>query len=266
VGTLTSPRTPSLAIAVAAVAVAAGMAGAAPLQAVSKDFTVSSSAPKARTVGCFEGDVMSGGFFGDLSGSRVIARTIRLTRTGRVRLRANNISSPSTGEASVHVYCANRFPDLVTRSRSRKLTPRDNAITVRCPGNSDAVWGGFRIPDAGPLPSESRRVHGDWWRVSFSLEGSSQATAFAHCAKLKRRVSSERRTEVLPGGSTGAARARCPRGSKLISGGYRGQHRIAASKTTIVGGSEIAAGKWRAYGQAATVNDSKLTAFAYCLT
>jgi hypothetical protein len=128
------------------------MAGAAPLQGVSKNFTVSSDAPKARTVGCFEGDVVSGGFFGDLSTSRVIARTFRLTRAGRVRLRANNISSPSTGEASVQVYCANRFPDLVMRSRSRTLAPRDNAITVRCPGNSDAVWGGFRIPDTGPLP------------------------------------------------------------------------------------------------------------------
>jgi hypothetical protein len=109
-------------------------------------------------------------------------------------------------------------------------------------------------------------VRGDRWRVAFSTEGTSQATAFACCAKLRRSVSSERTTKVLPGGSTGVARARCSPGTKLIAGGYRGQRAVAPSKTTIVGGSEMAAGKWRAYGQAATVNDSKLTAFAYCLT
>jgi len=243
------------------------LAAAAQLDERSKDFRVNSTSPNSRVVNCEAGDeAVAGGFFGDLRESRVIPRTFKLKGERKVLLRSDNIAGGTTGDASVHAYCADRFPDIDKQTKRRRLTPRDDRITARCPGDTRAISGGFKAAPGGPVPVESRRIGDDRWRLRFSLDGRpGRATGFAYCATLLGTITNVRRTETLQSGAIRSVTARCPSGTDLLSGGFRGQNSAGAAKITIVGGSRRAGTKnWRASGQGASSNPSKLSAFAYC--
>jgi hypothetical protein len=116
---------------------------------------------------------------------------------------------------------------LKTRSASETLSADEfDSVTARCKKGTKAISGGFQgdsNPDdpgsAAILPFMSRADGGrKWTSAGLNVGSAGELTSFAYCRdqKIKRRSS---QTE-LSGGETDTVTARCPRGTKVASGGF----------------------------------------------
>jgi hypothetical protein len=115
---------------------------------------------------------------------------------------------------------------LKTKSASETLSTNEfDDATAKCKRGTKAVSGGFDsdIDTGGSteaiLPYTSRAEGGrKWTSAGFNLAAPGELTSFAYCRDqtIKRRSADE----VLSGGETETVTARCPRGTKVASGGF----------------------------------------------
>jgi hypothetical protein len=116
---------------------------------------------------------------------------------------------------------------LKTTSASETL-PADefDSVTAKCKKGTKAVAGGFQSdsnPDdpgsAAILPFMSRADGGrKWTSAGLNVGSAGELTSFAYCRdqKIKRRTNET----TLAGAETETVTARCPRGTKVASGGF----------------------------------------------
>jgi hypothetical protein len=117
---------------------------------------------------------------------------------------------------------------LKTKSASTTLSPEElDSVTAKCKQGTKAVSGGFQS-DTNPsrpsgsyiFPSMSRAEGGrKWTSAGLNSAEPGELTSFAYCRdqKIRRRSSA---TTVSGGGATETVTARCPRGTKVASGGF----------------------------------------------
>jgi hypothetical protein len=115
---------------------------------------------------------------------------------------------------------------LKTKSASTTLSAGENDdVSARCSRGTKAVSGGFDsdIDLSGPteaiLPYMSRADGGrEWTSGGLNFIDTGEFTSFAYCRdqKIKRRSEEE----TVSGGDTETVTARCPRGTKVASGGF----------------------------------------------
>jgi hypothetical protein len=139
-------------------------------------------------------------------------------------LAAGAVIAPSSAIAGKHVRVKVRSGEAIAQADGELVS----AIAT-CPKRTRAIAGGFSA-ELHPVsvvfvPYESRRITGRSWRISAGLnaQGSpepAKLTAFAYCLKMKRRPFEVPARRRLPGASTAAPAARCPRGTRLLSGGF----------------------------------------------
>jgi hypothetical protein len=128
---------------------------------------------------------------------------------------------------AVGIGVATGAKKLKTKSASETLSSGEfDDVTAKCKKGTKAVSGGFASENdpAGSgeaiLPYMSRATGGRKWTsagVGISVV-SGDLTSFAYCRdqKIKRRSEEE----TLSGGETETLTARCPRGTKVASGGF----------------------------------------------
>jgi hypothetical protein len=116
---------------------------------------------------------------------------------------------------------------LKTKSESTTLSADEqDTVTAKCKRGTKAVSGGFDADlefDRNPLVVVygSHRDGGRKWSASAYNAGgpdSGSLTSYAYCRDAKVRARSSETT--LEGNETGSATARCPRGTKVFSGGF----------------------------------------------
>ena len=100
--------------------------------------------------------------------------------------------------------------------------------TATCPKGQQAIAGGFAATTPSPSANwlnlyESRRAGTRAWRVSGvqMYGGNAGVTAYVHCQALKGKVKTRSVSGALGVvGSTVTRLARCPGGTKVLSGGF----------------------------------------------
>jgi hypothetical protein len=116
---------------------------------------------------------------------------------------------------------------LTTKSASETLSPGEfDSATAKCKRGTKAISGGFdsdtdpaAIDGSAILPYTSRAEGGrQWTSTGLNLEDTGEVTSFAYCRDQKVERRSDEAT-VDPGESE-TVTARCPRGTKAISGGF----------------------------------------------
>ena len=143
-------------------------------------------------------------------------------------------------------------------------------VTARCPKGSQLFSGGFQRTDfrtpGGDYVTESRAIGTKAWRVSgraFGLFGG-ELTAIAHCVTSKRPLLRQVSASTpLPAGQFAKATTpACPKGRKLIAGGFsaNGSHDIFFADGSFNGN-----GTWSASGFGYFGPAPSLTAYGYCL-
>jgi hypothetical protein len=116
---------------------------------------------------------------------------------------------------------------LKTKSASTTLSSGEfDSVTAKCKRGTKAVAGGFDSeidlgggPTEAIIPYMSRAEGGrEWSSAGYNVSEPGELTSFAYCRdqKIKRRSSET----TLSAGETDTVTARCPRGTKVASGGF----------------------------------------------
>jgi hypothetical protein len=166
---------------------------------------------------------------------------------------------------------------LKTRSVTETVPPDEfESVTAKCEKGTKAVSGGFESEfESPPVTSpflevnESQRVGRRGWVTSALNDGSSEGelASFAYCRGQKlTRVAD---TVPAPVGDFITATAKCPRGTKVISGAFEGSPIDLVGTTPVLYISESRRATKRTWEASAHSNgneDGELTAIAYCGT
>jgi hypothetical protein len=266
-----------------AILAAASLASGAGLKTKSESTTVSfegSVTPK-----CGKGTkAVSGGFDSVASlpdDVRVLPYESRRVGGRKWTTSARNIGS-NPGVLTGFVYCADRKgikqrSDTVAFSASASRTPAarrgtafETAAVAKCKRGETVLSGGFSSPgdDQVAFPVESRRLSKREWGVTWSPFVPMSLTAYAVCQKdAKKPAQATASISSIDNGGNGTATATCPKGTRVISGGFD-QPDFAPPGTGILAPVDsLKAGKrgWRVtahnYGPAPA---DELVAYAYC--
>jgi hypothetical protein len=142
---------------------------------------------------------------------------------------------------------------------------------ARCPKGSVLIAGGFQRTNfrsqSGNYPTESRAAGGRAWRASGSAHGADggELTAIAYCDASKRPLLTQVRSSSPPfaiGALATTTTPRCPRGTRLTSGGFR----VRSSNAFLSDGGFASRGKtWRASAFGYFGPAPGLIAYGYCL-
>lgn len=151
------------------------------------------------------------------------------------------------------------------------------SATATCPRGTRAAGGGFatsepviqQVGSSASLVFESRRIKARKWRASALqiIGGPMTLTSYVYCQARLGRVRARSQPINLAGAAStiGAATARCPRGSRAISGGF-GTSTPVAPVSGAVPFESIRQGR-RAWRVSAILGDSiaaTLTSYVYC--
>jgi hypothetical protein len=158
---------------------------------------------------------------------------------------------------------------VVTKTTNTVEGP--NARQAKCAEGDQVLGGGFSSTNEHTLTQQSYPVKGKGWKVETLDPSGGQSTAYALCEKATKRelkLVSDQATipRATSGPSEGQAKAKCPKGWQVLSGGYadrppyqggqKGEIAIDTSKRTD-------AQTWKVHGG----NDgapSGIEAFAIC--
>jgi hypothetical protein len=119
---------------------------------------------------------------------------------------------------------------VVTATATGNTVSATGAIstaTATCPAGKQAVGGGFSAPLTTTntlfVTSSFRSAPNAWTVAAINSKGTGAATAFVYCRKAGVPVMDVTATGTVPGGEgqVGDARASCPAGTRLISGGFQ---------------------------------------------
>jgi hypothetical protein len=180
---------------------------------------------------------------------------------------------PSAAEAG---NGANRG-EQVTKVTVKGAVGTARTVTTACPRGQTAISGGWRTgnvgrPDDGALNVyESLRVGVRSWRVSARIAlaaGSHSFQVTANCLRAGPSVAVSRTERVTPastqspGGRT--TKARCPRGTRAVAGGFRLSSGAAASVTGFYRAGRATSWRTEVSGLYDSRGAARLTTIAYC--
>lgn len=257
-------------------------------QVVSSSFDVPAQDLASGSATCTNGRaIASQGFaapgFGTGNGEATPVR-IASHRTGPHRLETAAFNFGSTdGTIRAYAYCSRvaRGAEVVRDTVDVAAPLASAAAKPTCPAGTEAIAGGFAAPGFGPggatvVAFTSKREGRRTWRVeavNIPTDGGDTGKAgklvgFAYCfadpPQVKRVAAS---ADVGQDGLTRVA-ARCPDGTKAISGGFDGNVSFGAeiSAAAAVASKRMGhAAGWTAKGLSAGSPTAKLTVYAYCV-
>jgi hypothetical protein len=194
-----------------------------------------------------------------------------------------NIGSVA-GDVTTFAYC--RGEKLKGKSKSATIegTPIGQSMsgdyntgtaTAKCPRGAKAVSGGFDNPDFDVpgsyedqtriVPYASRRQGGRKWGIEAANFGGAEGTlvAYVYCredAALDVKKKSVTLSPPLDQVVADAATAKCPKGHRVVSGGFD----VDEIDAPVLASKKRGGRKWQVRASAGYPNTVKLTAFAYC--
>jgi hypothetical protein len=166
---------------------------------------------------------------------------------------------------------------LKTRSASETISPGEfDSVTAQCKRGTKAVSGGFDseldldAPATEAFIVYMSRAEGGrkWTSAGFNLGGEpGELTSLAYCRdqKIKRRSSET----TLSGGETDTVTARCPKGTKVASGGFDNPDFTVNGTTVAIFPSEskkVGKREWTVSGTNLGPDPGDLVAQANCHT
>jgi hypothetical protein len=166
------------------------------------------------------------------------------------------------------------FSRIVTRSKTDSVAnPGGKAsATVGCPGGKRRVSGGFATnvePVDGPIMLRSQGGRRAWRAGArvFALIGENyRVTSFVYCARHAPHESTEKDSATIAHGERKRAIAVCPRGTRVISGGFVTAFDGVPYQGNIIDTSRrIGSRKWvTVAGHTSNGPPEELTSIAYC--
>jgi hypothetical protein len=136
---------------------------------------------------------------------------------------------PGAGSLVTYAYCDQHDPSIAVRSKSTTVDGGAHAsLTPKCPQGREAVSGGFQsdTPDTEGLTDyayTSKRVGKQAWKIAVLNPDMSphNVQAFAYCEKHAPNLVSRSAQTKTPLEKTTTITAKCPKGAKAFSGGYK---------------------------------------------
>jgi hypothetical protein len=273
--------------AVLTVMVLAATAGALRQAASSATETVAEGETGSATARCKAGtEAVSGGFRGEFDPAEVVSGNSPQLQVYESRLRPERgwvgaaYNQGATGELTAFVDCRARGPKVESKARTVDGTPfmgvtRTGEATARCPAGTRVIGGGFGNPtvrvtgdyenDNRILPYISRKAGPRSWTVEAANFGGADGTlvAYAYCQDVPSlRTKRTTATFTAPPDEVrqGSTVARCPRGQRVVSGGFK----VVALDPHVVASRKVGARRWKASASVPSPGQTKLTAYAYC--
>jgi hypothetical protein len=165
---------------------------------------------------------------------------------------------------------------LKTRSSTTTIAAGEGgAATATCKRGAKAVSGGFETEFFGVdtnfpfIPAESSRRSGprEWTSSGYNNgNGEGDLTSFAYCRAQK--IKSTSATVTIPVGQFETATATCPRGTRVISGGFEADPIIPGGGDTPVlrvsESQKVGNRSWEASAFSNGNLEGDLTAYVYC--
>jgi hypothetical protein len=236
--------------------------------------SVPNAATKKASVKCPKHKRVKG--FGFLTQYEIGGDT-KILPTRLLRSRSSTVASGATNQSTQAgslktIASCGAAPQLKTsRSVEPVLAGDQKSVTARCPKGTSIQLGGFtesvdnegRFVAINGLERESARrlkVSG----LSLGTE-SGKLGAYAYCAKSSPAVHAVEKTANLADEEQRTVVARCPKGQKLLMGGFEVQHYEAGDGDIYVVGMKPAGKRgWAVTGQKVLPISGKLTSIAYC--
>jgi hypothetical protein len=284
-----SPRRTTVVCLSALLSVTGAAAWAGPLRqaAGSATETVAEFDNGSATARCKAGtEAISGGFRGEFNPAGVVSGNSPQLQAYESRMRGDRgwvgsaYNVGATGEFTSFVYCRARGPRPESKDQTVAGTPfmgvlRTGEATARCPAGTKAISGGFDNPDfrwTGDyessnrlVPYQSRKAGPRSWTVEAANYGGDDGTlvAYAYCQDgSSLRTKRTTATFTAPPGEVrqGSTVASCPRGQRVVSGGFK----VVGLEPHVVASRKRGARRWKASASVAHPGQTKLTAYAYC--
>jgi hypothetical protein len=171
---------------------------------------------------------------------------------------------------------------VTVRSESSTVDPGGHAsLSPKCPRGSEAVSGGFDsdAPTAGTeeltnFAYTSKRSGDRAWKIAvLNPDMSSHAVeAFAYCEKNGPTLVTSTASKKVPSLGTASITAKCPKGSKPFSGGYKSTFEQSGMglDSSLAFTSKRSSNAWKVSTIAIVLNSSPTPptekAIAYCAT
>jgi hypothetical protein len=170
---------------------------------------------------------------------------------------------------------------LTLQSQTYQLSGADTKqrLTVRCPGKRSLPYSGGMVTD--PLGSDGEGVYPHsyerlgvqrGWHVTPVLyaptvqrSASRSVTLQVVCGPRLGPVSSPHNTVFVGPGQTRTAVATCPKGNRLLSGGFQRTNFVARGGNYVTESRAASDRSWQVSGSAFGNFGGELTAIAYCL-
>jgi hypothetical protein len=248
-------------------------AGAA-IQTASNSVAISSGDTRSVDASCAGGTVpVSAGFasgaFSFLGGGVIPVASIPLADGSRAT-GTNSGGSPRT--LTDYAYCDTSPRTVVARSSHFVPVPAGSrrTATVSCPAGSVPISGGYRFLNdscASGAAVLSRRVHRGWEASGYNGgPGLSALTAFVNCQRNAVPLEGKSSKQTLQTFSSGTAEARCPAGTRIVSGGFNGHlsTRSGSFRVALPFESRRVGPAWRVTATSGDTPTALLTTFAYC--
>lgn len=184
------------------------------------------------------------------------------------------------GDVTTYVYCRGEKLKSASKRATVEGTPFMSSdygtgeATAKCPRGTKAVSGGFANPDfavtGGPvdtriIPYVSRRKGRRKWTVEAANYGEAEGTlvAYVYChegSALDKRRKSITLAPTSGDVAAGEATAKCPKGDRVVAGGFEASGREA----TLLASRKVGGRKWEAAATVGYPETATLAAVAYC--
>jgi hypothetical protein len=231
-------------------------------------------------------EAISGGFRGEFDPAGVVSGESPQLQVYESRMRGDRgwvgsaYNVGATGNFTSFVDCRARGPKEESKTARVEGTPfmgasRTGDATARCPAGTRVVSGGFDNPDfrwTGDyennnriVPYISRKTGPRSWTVEAANYGGADGTlaAYAYCQDVPSlRTKRTTATFSAPPDEVrqGSTVARCPRGQRVVSGGFK----AVGVDPQVVASRKVGARRWKASASVPYPTAITLTAYAYC--
>jgi hypothetical protein len=256
----------------ALLALCAAPASAA-IKTVSKSLKLNPGGTGSVAAKCAAGDVpLSAGFtvtgFNFNHGGIAPVATQRLP--GGSSATGKNVGSVA-GTLTDYAYCDTDARTILTRSVHVPVpVKKTRAAAVLCPAGSVPLSGGYQFTNGAhgsAAAFRSRMIPGGWQVAGYNGgPGPSSVTVFVYCQTNVPQLATGSSTVNVPKFQRGSARAGCPPGSRIVSGGFDGHLTTKPEiRVALPIGSFKDRNGWRVNAAAGTDQPSaKLTVYSYC--
>jgi hypothetical protein len=176
---------------------------------------------------------------------------------------------PGSGAVTTYAYCARI--EVSVAFLARRATGQVLETTARCPSRKPALSGGFVLETVGDVPFALARKSRSAWTAAATNPAGNEAglTAYVVCAKgpdADLRVKEvDTSADLAPslGGASATAVARCPAGTRVLSGGFEAP--TFASGVLVHESRRVSRRSWRVSASSQTPATGTLGAHVYCV-